>query len=111
MLALICTSIVSVAQILLKIGSTNFSLSNVIAQIYNIPLIIGGGLYVIGAFLFILAFRHGELSVVYPVMAFGYVLVSLLSFFFLDEIIGSKGIVGVIFITLGVIFIGRGGQQ
>lgn len=109
LLALFCTSIVSVAQILLKLGSEDFSLS--FSQIYNYPLLIGGILYVSGAFIFIYAFRLGELSVVYPVMAVGYILVSLLSFYFLDEALAGYKWLGIGLITLGVILIGRGGKK
>lgn len=112
-LALICTIIVSVAQILLKIGSTEFSISmnQILNQFYNIPLLLGAGLYAIGAIVFILAFRLGELSVVYPVMASGYILVTILSFYFLDENISILNVVGLIAITTGVLFIGIGGKK
>ncbi|MDP3989953.1 MAG: EamA/RhaT family transporter [archaeon] len=112
-LALICTVIVSVAQILLKLGSTKFSLSidQILNQFYNIPLLFGAGLYAIGAIVFIQAFRLGELSVVYPVMASGYILVTILSFYFLNETISMLDSVGLIAITTGVLFIGVSGKK
>jgi len=108
-LALICTIIVSIAQILLKKGSADFSLDW--TQIYNYPLLIGGLLYAGGAIIFILAFRLGELSVVYPIMASGYVIVTLLSVYFLQEVITLEMGIGIFFITCGVVLIGRGGQE
>lgn len=109
LLALLCTVIVSTAQLLLKLGSGNFSLS--LNQVYNYPLLIGGVLYVLGAFVFIWAFRFGELSVVYPIMAFGYVLVSLSSAYYLNESLVYYKWVGVGLIVMGVVFIGKGGKK
>ena len=108
-LALVVTVIVSVSQILLKFGSEQFEFS--LNQITNYPLIVGGVLYVLGAFVLIKAFRLGELSVVYPVMASSYILVTLLSVRYLGEIITTQKWVGLALITIGVVFIGRGGSQ
>ena len=108
-LALVCTIIVSVAQILLKFGSDNFALHW--NQIYNYPLLLGLGLYALGSIAFIFAFRLGEMSVVYPVMASSYVIVTLLSVYFLQEEILLQKWVGILLIIGGVIFIGRGGKQ
>ncbi|MEW5896136.1 MAG: EamA family transporter [Nanoarchaeota archaeon] len=108
-LALLCALIVSIAQILLKLGSTKFSLS--LSQINNYPLLIGAALYVLGSLVYIYAFRMGELSVVYPVMASSYVLVTLLSVYFLGEIILAQKWVGLSLITLGVIIISRGSKK
>ncbi|MBS3165667.1 EamA family transporter [Candidatus Woesearchaeota archaeon] len=110
-LALICTIIVSVAQILLKLASADFSIMNIFQQIYNIPLVLGAILYFFGAILFIYAFRLGELSVVYPLMASGYILVTILSVYFLGEVITLQKMIGIIFIGVGVVFIGRGGNK
>ncbi len=107
-LALVCTAIVSVAQLFLKSGSEHFALS--FNQIYNYPLLIGVGLYAIGSVIFIHAFRLGELSVVYPVMASSYVIVTLLSVYFLAETIIPQKWVGLALITVGVIFAGLGGS-
>src|SRR3989344_3037675 len=108
LLALFCTLIVSIAQILLKLGSEKFTFS--FNQIYNYPLLIGGLIYVAGAFIFIKAFRLGELSVVYPVMASGYIIVTILSIYFFGEIITMQKIMGITLITIGVVLIGIGGK-
>lgn len=113
LLALLCTAIVSVAQILLKKGSLSFSLApdQILNQLTNVPLLIGGGLYIVGAVFFIYAFRLGELSVIYPVMASGYIVVTVLSFFFLQETVALQKIMGMALIMGGVILIGRHGQR
>lgn len=114
LLALFCTLIVSIAQILLKKASVTFSLapSQILQQFSNYPLVVGVALYIIGAFFFVKAFRLGDLSVIYPVMASGYVVVTILSVFFLQEVIVFQKWIGMAFITFGVILIGRsGGKQ
>src|SRR3989344_4822821 len=77
---------------------------------HNYPLLIGGLIYVAGAFIFIKAFRLGELSVVYPVMASGYIIVTILSIYFFGEIITMQKIMGITLITIGVVLIGIGGK-
>jgi drug/metabolite transporter (DMT)-like permease len=109
LLALVCTLIVSFAQIFLKFGSENFAIHW--TQIYNFPLVLGFVLYVIGSVSFIFAFRLGEMSVVYPVMASSYITVTLLSVYFLKEVILFQKWVGIVIITIGVFFIGKGGKK
>lgn len=111
LLALLCTAIVSGAQIFLKKGSEQFSLAwpDILQQIYNYPLVAGALLYAVGAVFFLKAFKFGELSVVYPVMASSYVIVTLLSVYFLDESIGLQKWIGIGLITGGVILIGKSG--
>lgn len=114
LLVLICVVIASVGQILLKLGSESFSLisiQSILSQITNIPLIIGIIFYAIAAGVMILAFRLGDLSVVYPVMALNYVVVSVLSKVILAEQISGQRIMGLILICIGVIFIGTGGAK
>lgn len=108
LLVLLCTVMVSIAQICLKLGSAAFAFS--FDLIYNIPFLIGAGLYALGSIVFFYAFRLGELSVVYPIMALGYVIVSILSVFFLNEILTVQSWIGIIVITFGVIIIGRSGS-
>ncbi|MBT4446756.1 hypothetical protein HOA92_05070 [archaeon] len=112
-LALITTAIVSIAQILLKLGSEKFNITSVqgiLSQFTNYHLIIGGFLYVGGAVLLIMAFRYGELSVVYPIMASSYIFVTLLSAKYLGEIITGPKVAGLIMIFIGVLFIGNSGK-
>jgi drug/metabolite transporter (DMT)-like permease len=109
-LALITMVIVSIAQILLKLGSDKFnitSIQGILNQFSNYHLIIGGILYVSGAVLLIIAFRYGELSVVYPIMASSYIIVTLLSAKYLGEVITGPKIAGLFMIFIGVIFIGK----
>ena len=109
-LVLICTLLVSVAQISMKLGADKATL-DFVGLITDIPLILGMILYLAGAILFFMALKHGELSVLYPFIATSYIWVTLISYFFLEEPLGSMKLFSVSVITLGVSFIGVGGKR
>src|SRR3989338_6796364 len=77
-LVFLSTLIVASGQIFLKMASQRLTL-NIIALITNYALWIGAVLYFVGAGILILSLKYGELSVLYPIYAFSYVWVSLLS--------------------------------
>jgi len=104
------------AQMLMKTGMTrpDPSLWNYIT---NVPLIIGYSLYGLGAVLFTIALRDGELSVLYPVISLTYVWVSILSVPILHENFnlhtwkGVSKIIGIVTIVSGVGVLGRGQKK
>lgn len=112
LIVLLCTALTSVGQILFKIGSVKLSW-NILALITNLPLMAGFFFYGIGAVLLILALKYGELSVLYPIIALGFVWVSLLSARFLPipESMNPMKWFGVAGIIIGVTLIGYGGQN
>ena len=71
-------------------------------------LLLGFLLYGVGAVLMILAFKYGSYSVVHPVMCMGYIFALFLGYFFLEEVMNFKKIIGVFAIIIGVIMIGGG---
>lgn len=71
-------------------------------------LIIGFGLYGIGALVMLIAYKFGSLSVLQPVLSMNYVLALLLGFFVFNETISLLRILGVVTIVTGVVFIGLG---
>jgi len=104
-----CTLLTSSAQLLYKLGSKNLQLN--LSLLQNYYLIAGLGLYVIGAGIFVLALRGGEVSVLYPIIATSYVWVTLLSIYFLMEQLNISKIFGVGAIILGIIIIGVGSRD
>jgi len=62
------------------------------------------------AVILVIALKHGELSVLYPIIAMSFVWVSFLSIIFLNEIMNIWKWAGVITIILGICFIGKGGS-
>lgn len=107
-LMIFVTLLTSTAQVFYKFAaSLNLDFFSYITN-YNI--IIGLFLYVVGAALMIIAFRGGELSVLYPIIATSYIWVGILSFFIFHEYITLLRWLGIMAISFGVIFIGFGSK-
>jgi drug/metabolite transporter (DMT)-like permease len=71
-------------------------------------LALGFVLYGIGAILMVIAYKHGSLSVLHPMMSASYIFAFILGSLFLNETIGLGKTVGLIFIILGCFLIGGG---
>ena len=72
-------------------------------------LLMGGFIiYGLGAVLMIIAYKHGSLSVLHPMMSISYILAFLLGFRFLGEELTAGKLLGLIIIILGCILIGGG---
>ena len=109
-ITILCTLFTSLGQIFFKWGSENIAFS-LQGLILNTPLIIGLMVYGIGAVLYLLALRHGELSVIAPLIATSYIWVSIISpYFFPSDVMNPIKWVGVATIFLGVSLIGYGGR-
>ena len=91
----------------LKLAAPNmcFSLRKLVG---NIRLISGLFFYSISVILALIAFRYGELSVLYPFMALQYVWTNVLSRKYLKEKIGFRKWAGIALIFIGVGLVGIG---
>lgn len=105
-----CTLLTSTAQFFLKRGANILEL-NLIALITNYYLIMGLAIYLVGAILMIAAFRGGEVSVLYPIIATSYIWVSLFSIFLLRELMNVIKWTGVFVIIMGIFFVGLGSKK
>ena len=106
-----CTALTSSAQILFKFASAGFSL-DIISLLTNHYLIAGLLTYAIAAVFLLAALKHGELSVIYPIIATSYIWVSLLSpMFFPADYMNAMKWLGIFFIIIGVISVGWGGRN
>lgn len=75
-------------------------------------LYLGGAvLYGIGACSMIIAFKFGEMSILHPMLSFGFILSLFLGAGFLEEPVTWKSIVGVILILAGMIFLGSSAEE
>ena len=102
----LCTVFTSAAQVLYKIGAS------MLPEIFtNLHLIAGLALYGIGALLLVTAFRFGEVTLLYPIIATSYIWVSILSFFLFSENIGIFRWVGISLIIFGIILISSGSRK
>ena len=113
-----CTVFASFAQILMKYGALHpmpainpadpYSIFHfVVALLGNWPLLFGYSLHACNAFLLIMALRHGELSVLFPILSLSYIWVDLLSLYFFHEHMNVWKTVGIVLVMGGVALLGR----
>ncbi len=96
----------------IKAGANNLPhvhgfVANAIAMASNAKLMFGYSLYGISTVLLVIALRHGELSLLYPVIALTYVWVAILSVLIFHEILNPVRVSGVVVIVAGVALLGR----
>lgn len=110
-LVVVCTVIGAAAQIFLRYGAEHLTGSGIRGILTNWTLLAGYACLGANTILLILALRHGQLSVLYPIIALTYVWVTVLSPLFFGDIINAYKIVGLALIVLGVSFIGAGSRS
>ena len=74
-------------------------------------LILGLILYGCGAVIMILAYRHGKLSVLQPMLCLSYVFAIFIGIFILSETITPFRLAGIAIVILGVILIAGGDSE
>jgi drug/metabolite transporter (DMT)-like permease len=112
-IVLACTVLVAIAQYLIKLGANHLSHAGLMATmigIFTIPQLFAGYcLYGIFTVLFVYALRHGELSILYPLIALGYVWTTITAVVALHETMNAFKIIGLLVIISGVAVLGIGG--
>ncbi len=106
-----CTVLGAAAQVLIKTGANVLTSTGPLAMLTNLPLLAGYALYGLSTILLVLALRHGELSILYPVISLTYVWVTALSVVIFHESIHAFKILGVCMIVFGVGVLGRDGRS
>ena len=111
-LVLCCTVLGAAAQILFKTGAERLSppasLGDMALRVITSPtLFFGYALYGISTILLVLALRHGQLSLLYPVFALTYVWVMILSVMIFHDSVNVWKVAGVATIVGGVSVLGR----
>jgi multidrug transporter EmrE-like cation transporter len=102
----------SLAHLALKLGAMRLDFSAGLADVIlrlatNGWLIVGATLHVFALALWVVGLRHVELTVAYPFIALGFILVSLLSWMFLSETVSVTRLMGMLLIGAGVVLIAR----
>lgn len=103
-LAFFCALMAAGGQLLFKLGSKNISI-DIMSWITNWQVLTGMVLYGTSAILFIVALKHGNLSILYPIIATSYIWVTLLSIHVLGESFPRVKWIGLILIITGVYII------
>jgi drug/metabolite transporter (DMT)-like permease len=109
MLLVLAASLVgSFGAVFLKLGSAK--LANGFWHILNPQLAAGVALYLGSSYFFVLGIRHGELSVLYPMVSLGYIFTLVWSRLFFKETFTPQKFVGLALILVGVFFVGLGSK-
>ena len=113
LIVLSCTLLVAIGQYLIKVGANRLSHAGLIGTMIGIftipPLFAGYCLYGVFTVLFVYALRHGELSILYPLIALGYVWVTITAVVAFHETLNPMKLVGLAVIVAGVAVLGWGG--
>jgi multidrug transporter EmrE-like cation transporter len=112
-MVLCCTLLIAGAQALIKTGvqgsPENATLLQTAWSILVTPRLFAGySIYGLVTVVMVLALRHAELSIIYPVIALSYVWVSILSVLVFHEHMNVFKISGVLVIVTGVAVLGKG---
>lgn len=107
-----CTIIGAAAQVLIKkgasaLGANPTMLQTALAMVLTPALFAGYSMYGISTILLVLALRHGQLSLLYPVFAMTYVWVTILSVVVFHESMNPYKLAGIVTIVAGIAVLGR----
>jgi multidrug transporter EmrE-like cation transporter len=104
----------AIGQILMKYGTMHASSANgegVLAMLLkyftNLPILAGLSFYALSAVIWIFAISKVELSFAYPMVALGYVVVVIASYFLFGEGVSALRIAGLVTIIAGVLMIAK----
>jgi drug/metabolite transporter (DMT)-like permease len=100
----------SFGAVFLKAGAVRIE-RNVAALIVNWRLMAGITLFCLSSVFFVLGLKHGELSVLYPIVSLGYIWTLLWSRLFFGEEFTKAKIAGLALILIGVLFVGMGADR
>ncbi|MFA6889109.1 MAG: hypothetical protein WC254_06455 [Candidatus Woesearchaeota archaeon] len=106
---MLATLLTATGQFLFKLGTVNMALD--FGLLHNWYLIAGFVIYGISAVILVISLKYGELSVLYPIIAFSFVWVNIISFELLGEQLTTLKWAGVSLIIIGVSCIGFGSRK
>jgi drug/metabolite transporter (DMT)-like permease len=105
--AFITAFLLAIGQILFKVGSEKWEISNIsttiITFVTNPFLIIAIVLYAVTIVLWIYVLKQLPLTVAYPITALSFIIVPMLSSFYLDEKVTIYTFIGGVLVILGVL--------
>jgi multidrug transporter EmrE-like cation transporter len=113
LLVVCCTVIGAGAQVLIKMGAGALGpnptmVQTALAMLLTPALFAGYAMYGVSTVLLVLALRHGQLSLLYPVFAMTYVWVTILSVLVFHESMNPLKLAGIATIVGGIAVLGRG---
>ncbi len=111
LLVFCCTLLGAGAQVLIKIGANALPNPSVRQMITSPWLLSGYSLYGLSTVLLVLALKHGQLSLLYPVISLTYVWVTILSVTVFGEELNVYKLGGILLIVVGVGVLGLNGRK
>ena len=105
-LVLFCTLLTAVGQVFFKLAADFHG-----PLVYNYFILVGFLLFGSAGILLVFAFKHGELSVLYQLIATSYVFVSIFSIYIFNETMTLFKWLGVFIIIIGITLLGIGGTK
>lgn len=108
LLVLLASFIGSFGAVFLKVGAGR--LQGSLRNVLNVHLALGIGFFLLSSVFFVMGIRHGELSVLYPMVALGYVWTLFWSRLFFQEALTRQKFIGLGLVLIGVFFVGLGSQ-
>jgi len=116
LLVVCCTIIGAAAQVLIKkgagaLGPNPTMVQTALAMILTPTLFAGYSMYGVSTILLVMALRHGQLSLLYPVFAMTYVWVTVLSVVVFHESMNAFKLAGIAVIVAGIAVLGKGSPK
>jgi multidrug transporter EmrE-like cation transporter len=106
----LCGFVGSFGAVFLKSGASRLQM-NLKSIVTNWRLAFGIGMYLLSSVFFVFGIRKGELSVLYPLVALGYMWTVVWSRVFFGEPLTRSKFVAVGLILVGIAFLGLGSQK
>lgn len=97
----------SFGAVFLKLGSAKITRS--LLSFVNRGVVLGVALFLFSSVFYALGIKGGQLSVLYPMVALGYIWTLLWSRIFFKEAFPPQKFIGLALILIGVVFVGLGG--
>jgi len=88
-------------------GSGDTVLSMLFKYFTNVPILCGMGMYALSAVTWIFALSKVQLSYAYPMVAGGYVVVAVASYFLFGDSLSVMRVAGLVAIVIGVILVAQ----
>jgi drug/metabolite transporter (DMT)-like permease len=107
-LVLVASFLGSFGAVFLKSGAAR--LHDGFWNIFNLKLAVGVAFFLASSVFFVMGIRHGELSVLYPMVSLGYVWTLVWSRIFFKEAFTKQKFLGLGLILVGVFFVGLGSR-
>jgi multidrug transporter EmrE-like cation transporter len=108
-LVLIASVIGSLGAVCLKAGAASLR-RGYKYLFFNFRLGLGVALFLASSYFFVLGIREGELTILYPLVALGYIWTLFWSRLFFNEPFTRLKVFGLLLILVGVVFIGLGNR-